>query len=481
MTSSSLAFIVVVILALAADASCEGHQRSRREDAGDFVCPELNGMFADPKTCRRFFQCVNNFAYVSRCPSGLYFDDIQKFCTFKDEARCGPIATTPAPVVAPEDLAPKCNTSLCALPNCFCSSDGTAIPGDLDPKETPQMILISMDDSINALNYDGYRAVFANRNNPNGCPIRGTFFVAHEYTNYQMVQQLHYEGHEIASYAITHRRNFDELDYNGWVQEEVGEREILKNLANIPKDDVLGMRAPHLKPGYNTQFEVLTDYGYVWDSSAAVPPGKVPVWPYTLDYAIPHECRSGTCPTRSFPGIWEFPINSHYVDEYDGGFCPYLDQCVLHNTDANDVLDWLKEDFSRSYDQNRAPYSMAFHTSWFQQKNLVTGLSRFIDWLLEKPDVWFVTNTQALLWITDPTPQQQMSKYQAWDCTQRVVPPKPCNNPVSCAVPLVQNNITDVRYLSTCASCPKVYPWLGDARGVGNGVPDVYKSDNPSL
>ena len=88
-------------------------------------------------------------------------------------------------------------------------------------------------------------------------------------------------------------------------------------------------------------------------------------------------------------GIWEFPINSHYVDEYDGGFCPYLDQCVLHNTDANDVLDWLKEDFSRSYDQNRAPYSMAFHTSWFQQKNLVTGLSRFIDWLLEKYAFFF--------------------------------------------------------------------------------------------
>lgn len=33
-------------------------------------------------------------------------------------------------------------------------------------------------------------------------------------------------------------------------------REILQNFANVSKDDILGMRAPHLKPGYNTQFEV---------------------------------------------------------------------------------------------------------------------------------------------------------------------------------------------------------------------------------
>lgn len=121
--------------------------------------------------------------------------------------------------------------------------------------------------------------------------------------------------------------------------------------------------------------KVLVDYGYVWDSSAAVPPTKVPIWPYTLDYAIVHECRSGTCPTRSFPGqllcltftfsaqkyktliwigVWEFPLNSHFTESFEGGFCPYMDQCVLQNMDETDVLEWLKEDFSRYYDGNRA-------------------------------------------------------------------------------------------------------------------------------
>lgn len=35
----------------------------------------------------------------------------------------------------PIDLAQKCDTSQCILPYCFCSRDGTLIPGGLDPKE----------------------------------------------------------------------------------------------------------------------------------------------------------------------------------------------------------------------------------------------------------------------------------------------------------------------------------------------------------
>ena len=54
--------------------------------------------------------------------------------------------------------------------------------------------------------------------------------------------------------------------------------------------EVLGVRAPGLKPGYNTQYEVLIDYGFIWDSSLGVAPLETPVWPYTLDYKIPHKC-----------------------------------------------------------------------------------------------------------------------------------------------------------------------------------------------
>jgi Chitin binding Peritrophin-A domain len=41
-------------------------------------------------------QCVEGTPFLSRCPSSLYFDDIQKLCTFKNEAVCGPVATSMA-------------------------------------------------------------------------------------------------------------------------------------------------------------------------------------------------------------------------------------------------------------------------------------------------------------------------------------------------------------------------------------------------
>lgn len=83
---------------------------------------------------------------------------------------------------------------------------------------------------------------------------------------------------------------------------------------------------------------------------------------------------------RSLSGVWELPLNAHYVESYEGGHCPYLDQCVLHNHDPEEVFEWLQEDFNRYYEQNRAPYMMPFHTNWFQIKELERGLSKFLDW-----------------------------------------------------------------------------------------------------
>lgn len=42
----------------------------------------------------------------------------------------------PAPVTEPPtDLAKKCDPAECELPYCFCSKDGTIIPGGLDPDD----------------------------------------------------------------------------------------------------------------------------------------------------------------------------------------------------------------------------------------------------------------------------------------------------------------------------------------------------------
>merc|ERR1719495_778651 len=111
--------------------------RGDDDDCPDFECPSADGSFADPCTCRRYFTCVGHHPYKSICPSGLYWDDVRKYCTYKDEAVCGPVATTVAPSTTESpDKAETCDTAECKLPYCHCSPDGTLIPGGLKPEET---------------------------------------------------------------------------------------------------------------------------------------------------------------------------------------------------------------------------------------------------------------------------------------------------------------------------------------------------------
>ena len=67
------------------------------------------------------------------------------------------------------------------------------------------MITVTFDDAINFENWDLYTQYLftPERKNPNGCPIRATFYVSHQYTNYMHVQKLWNDGHEISVHSIT--------------------------------------------------------------------------------------------------------------------------------------------------------------------------------------------------------------------------------------------------------------------------------------
>lgn len=101
--------------------------------------------------------------------------------------------------------APPCDSTQCVLPDCFCSEDGTVIPGDLPAKDVPQMITITFDDAINNNNIELYKEIFnGKRKNPNGCDIKATYFVSHKYSNYSAIAETHRKGHEIAVHSITY-------------------------------------------------------------------------------------------------------------------------------------------------------------------------------------------------------------------------------------------------------------------------------------
>ena len=98
--------------------------------------------------------------------------------------------------------ASKCDKRKCRLPDCRCG--GSDIPGDLHGRQIPQLIMLTFDDGVNDLNWELYEELLnSGRKNPNGCPVKGTFYVSHEWTDYGQVQTLYSRGHEIASHTIS--------------------------------------------------------------------------------------------------------------------------------------------------------------------------------------------------------------------------------------------------------------------------------------
>ncbi|CAL4106061.1 unnamed protein product [Meganyctiphanes norvegica] len=452
-----------------------------------FECPNNNGQYPDPENCRIFYTCSNGIKYTQRCAGGAFYDGSKHECVdrhIKGGVKCGPQPVTERPVTTVDPFAAEpCNTQACRLPECYCSRDGLRIPAGLTRDQIPQMILITFDGAVNALNFPKYQSILRNVtfSNPDGCPLKATFFLSHEYQNYQQVEELYSEGHEMAVGSLTREAGLEDHLEDRWTGEMVSMRAILGYFAGVRDIDILGQRAPHLKPGRNAQFEVLSDYGFDYDSSTNVPPQDVPVWPYTLDYQIPHECRSGSCPTRSFPGIWEFPMNSHYQDrDYLGGFCPYLDQCVLTFLSEVEIFNWLKKDFERHYTQNKAPYQLSLTANWFAdgQPEYAKGLQMFMEYTQQFDDIYYVSMNQAKQWMQDPQTLDNLRNFEPWKCTKEL-PVLSCVNGKSCKLgfspDLEAANGGGTRYMVTCSSCPNVFPWLYDSQGIGSDIPDTYE------
>ena len=80
--------------------------------------------------------------------------------------------------------------------------------------------------------------------------------------------------------------------------EEIGGmREILRKWGNVKEEDVKGYRAPYIQVGGNTEFKVLRDLGFLYESSMPTRIIDEPLWPYTLDYRSTQECVIQPCPT----------------------------------------------------------------------------------------------------------------------------------------------------------------------------------------
>ncbi|XP_053610849.1 chitin deacetylase 1 isoform X1 [Plodia interpunctella] len=367
------------------------------------------------------------------------------------------------------NAAERCDPKMCQLPDCFCSKNGTETPGNLVPSQTPQMITLTIDGPVNHENWDAYtNHIFTtDKRNPNGCPIKATFFVSHLYTNYRHVQKLWNDGHEIAVNSITLRGPEEWWSKNAtvedWFDEMVGQANVINRFGRVRMEDFRGMRVPYLSVGWNRQFLMMQEFGFVYDASVVAPYASPPYWPYTLDYKMPHRCTGNNqyCPTRSYAGLWEMVINPLMHNNH---VCATLEYCPTNFT-RDDVYNVLLNNFKRHYLKNRAPFGIHLNAEWLKNSDYLQAIKRFINELLKLPDVYFNTYREVIDWIRRPTPVLQLKKFEPWQCKNRRFEEHEiaCAKPNTCKLPskVLQHD----KYMITCSSCPKSYPWLRNEFG----------------
>ncbi|KAL1285197.1 Chitin deacetylase [Trichinella pseudospiralis] len=359
-------------------------------------------------------------------------------------------------------------TSKCQLPYCFCSRSGFAIPNRIPAFDTPQMVILTFDDPINEVTFDLYRQLFDGRfRNPNGCPIKATFFVSHEYNNYHQTQWMYWKGHEIAVNSITHE-TLSDSSVDDWIAEMAGLRNLLQQLAAVNVSTVQGIRAPQLSVGGNAQFTMMQSQGFLYDNSMSVNPGKdgPAYWPQTLDYRLSWHCEAAVCPDESFPGIWAVPINQFYgnyindINQYMRG--AMVRAVMTRNSTAETVLRLLLDNFNRHYRTNRAPFVLTLNADFLRVLPGDGGykaLERFLAKLSTRPDVWVITMDKLIAWMRMPTPLSQIKQFAPWQCDDSTrQQARPCQAPRVCSFETAEPDIGN-RWISTCAACPLEYPW----------------------
>lgn len=317
------------------------------------------------------------------------------------------------PTLAPYQLAQPCDDIACQLPSCHCAS--TDIPGNLLPSATPQIVTLNFDDSFRVYDYEEFFSqIFGDRTNPNDCPIGVTFFNTHSYTDYSLVERAHRsEGYEFASHSVTHR-----VPSTWWAMAEgeelerdiVEQRTILNRWGGVPEEKVRGFRAPFLQTSEN-QLRVLFENGFLYDASMG---SFTHYWPFTLDYKSPLCNSPATCPEYSYPGLWVVP--NVFYQQSTGFPCSMLDACTAPYSE--DLwYEFLVDNFNLHYQTNKSPFGIHAHSAWFfLRPERVNAMNRFLDYILEKGDVYIVTQTQSLAWVQQPTPLDKIQDFEPWKC-----------------------------------------------------------------
>jgi peptidoglycan/xylan/chitin deacetylase (PgdA/CDA1 family) len=323
-------------------------------------------------------------------------------------------------------------------------------PGGLAPSNTPQIILLTFDDSVTSNSFRLAQGILTNHVNPNGDQVKATFFVSLDAAiDYGCVNKLYAAGHEIAIHTMTHSTSTN-TGLATWRQEIVGCRKALSQYAAIPLDDIVGFRAPYL--GFNNaMFQLLKERAFGYDSSLLEWPGSAStnaanyLWPYTLDDGVKQTNSTGAFPIQSVPGLFEIPLWNQVTSGVSAVSMDPPDSWT-----SNDLSALWKTNFLLHYQGNRAPYGIYLHATttnqWLSNTNYPwrnEALNGFMEWARAYSNVWFLSVHDLADFMENPVSVDQASTSLLFQTTIRMT-----SAVIRCG------NFG----LNVCGDCPLAYP-----------------------
>ncbi len=358
-------------------------------------------------------------------------------------------------------------TCLLATPNIPWSMNP---PGDIVAEDAPMFICFGWDDNAYADGIKWFVDFTDTLRNGDGSAVRSTYFLTSKYgveggvAKNQTVDGIraawrdaYTKGNEIGNHTEAHIKDMAGATAEAyWEDAIVNCNTFLTTILGIPREEIVGFRAPFLAYG-NATMETLKKHGFRYDCSIeagfdwfsvqegysdpelgwiadiAYSPSKAGGmkslwWPYTLDNG---PAKGATAKTNvKIAGFWEIMVYVYHIAKEEiNDFENVPDELKVKATTSGfdyntwsddlietkeDLLNTLKLEFHQRYKSNRSPLTVNAHTDYYSENydpskyKVKDHLARrwaieeFIKYVLQFDDVRIVPYNIMLDWMENP-------------------------------------------------------------------------------